>query len=150
MPESDARLRESGSRYRIVCIYGRLGNWCGVNNGNRPGAIMAKCQKEREAVGGIDLEGFGLSVAQPAFGNEVVEERMKPLLADVWRGLRWQSKGNSWMFGLDVGRVVSEHATAAGLLLQLPRIEIIVVVDFPPKRRRHIKYVLSYLMILTI
>jgi hypothetical protein len=54
------------------------------------------------------------------------------------------------MLGFEVGCVVREDAAAAGLLAKLARIEVIIVVDLAPERRCHIKYVLSYLMILTI
>src|ERR1043166_162640 len=102
---------------------------------------MAKRQKQREAVAGVNLKRPRLRVVEPALGDEIVEERMQAGLADVPNGLQRQGEGDSRLLVRQIGCVVSEHATATRFLTQFARVEF-VVVDLAPECRSHIKSVL--------
>ena len=83
-----------------------------VDHRDRAGAVPAEGQQQCEAVAGIDLQGSRLRIAQPAFGDEVVEKRMQALLADVRRRLARQGESDLGMLGFEVGGIVGKDAAA--------------------------------------
>ena len=97
---------------------------------------MSEGQEQGEAVAGIDLERAGLCVAQPALGDEIVKEGVKPLFADQRCGLPGKREGDSRTALGEIGFVVSEDAAATRLLPKFSG-EAINVVDLPPKRLCH-------------
>ena len=70
---------------------------------------MAKCEQQGKAIVRIDSERAGLGIAKPAFRNQIVEERVEPLFADVRWSLAWQRESNRRMAGFQVCRIVSKR-----------------------------------------
>src|SRR6266508_3977039 len=102
---------------------------------------MAKSKEQRESVVPSDLERPGLRVTQPSFGDQIVEERMQPRLAEMRSGLQGEGEGNGGMAAFEVRRVVSERTAAAGLLAQLASVAFIVV-NLAPECGGHNKPIL--------
>ena len=62
-----------------------------IDNGHSPRTVMAKRKQQRKPVTWIGLQCTRLRIAQPALSNQIVEERVQTLCADVRRGLAWES-----------------------------------------------------------
>lgn len=75
---------------------------------------MSEGEQEREAVGGVNSQCARLRIAQPAFGNQIVEEGMKSLFTDMWCLLPGKREGDGRKGAGEIGFTIGEDTTTPG------------------------------------